>query len=58
MAPSLGSVESLVTRPVTTSHSAIAPADRIKLGVHDNLVRVSVGLEDKNDLIADFLQAL
>ncbi len=58
VAPSLGSVESLVTRPVTTSHSAIAPADRVKLGVLDNLVRVSVGLEDKNDLIADFLQAL
>ncbi len=58
VAPSLGGVESLVTRPVTTSHSAILPEHRLKLGVLDNLVRVSVGLEDKNDLIADFLQAL
>jgi len=58
IAPSLGSVESLVTRPVTTSHSAIAPDQRERLGVLDNLVRLSVGLEDKDDLIADFIAAL
>ena len=58
IAPSLGSVESLVTRPVTTSHSAIAPDERVKLGVLDNLVRVSVGLEDPEDLVQDFLTAL
>lgn len=57
-APSLGGVETLVTRPVTTSHSGVSLADREKLGIGDTLVRVSVGLEDPEDLIFDFLQAL
>ncbi len=57
-APSLGGVETLVTRPATTSHSGIPKEDRAKLGVSDTLVRVSVGLEDTADLIEDFLSVL
>ncbi len=58
LAPSLGGVESLVTRPATTSHSGMGPEARAKLGIKDSLVRISVGLEDPADLIADFLEAL
>ncbi len=57
-APSLGGVESLVTRPVNTSHSAVSKQELEKLGIRETLVRVSVGLEDTEDLIADFNQAL
>lgn len=57
-APSLGGVETLVTRPATTSHSGIPKEVRAKLGVSDTLVRVSVGLEDTADLIEDFLSVL
>ncbi len=58
IAPSLGGAESLVTRPVETSHSWLSPSDRQKLGIKDNLVRVSIGLESSEDLIEDFLEAL
>ena len=58
VAPSLGGVESLITRPATTSHSGMSPQDRAKAGISDQLVRVSVGLEAVEDLIADFEQAL
>jgi cystathionine beta-lyase/cystathionine gamma-synthase len=57
-APSLGGVETLVTRPVTTSHSGMSPADRQRLGITDQLIRLSVGIEATEDLIADFDQAL
>jgi cystathionine beta-lyase/cystathionine gamma-synthase len=58
VAPSLGGVETLVTRPVTTSHAGMSPEDRAKMGITDDLVRVSVGIEDPDDLVADFAQAL
>ncbi|HEY9233284.1 MAG TPA: PLP-dependent transferase, partial [Blastocatellia bacterium] len=58
VAPSLGGVESLITRPATTSHSGMSPADRARLGISDSLIRVSVGIEAPEDLIADFEQAL
>jgi cystathionine gamma-synthase/cystathionine gamma-lyase/cystathionine beta-lyase len=58
VAPSLGGVESLITRPATTSHAGMTPAEREKMGVGDDLVRVSLGIEAKEDLIADFAQAL
>lgn len=58
VAPSLGGVETLITRPATTSHSGMAPADRARLGISDSLIRVSVGIEAPEDLIADFEQAL
>ena len=57
-APSLGGVESLVTRPALTSHSGMSPEARAASGIADGLVRVSVGLEDANDLIGDFEAAL
>ena len=56
--PSLGGVESLVTRPATTSHAGLTPEERARAGVSDALVRVSVGIEAADDLIADFRQAL
>lgn len=58
IAPSLGGVESLVTRPVATSHRTIPPEEREAMGVTDSLVRVSVGIEGTDDLVADFRQAL
>jgi cystathionine beta-lyase/cystathionine gamma-synthase len=58
VAPSLGGVESLITRPVTTSHVGLTPAERRQLGIADELIRVSVGIEGTSDLIADFEQAL
>lgn len=57
-APSLGGPETLVTRPATTSHSGLTQEERDKLGVSDDLLRVSVGLEAVEDLIEDFEQAL
>ncbi len=57
-APSLGGVETLITRPATTSHSGMSSADRHNLGITDNLVRLSVGLEATDDLINDLEQAL
>ena len=57
-APSLGGVESLVTLPATTSHAGMSREDRQRMGVSDGLVRVSVGIEDTQDLIEDFRTAL
>jgi cystathionine beta-lyase/cystathionine gamma-synthase len=57
-APSLGGVESLITRPATTSHSGMSPEDRQALGISDTLIRVSVGIEATEDIIEDFNQAL
>jgi len=58
VAPSLGGVESLVTRPAATSHRTLAPEERAAMGVSDELIRVSTGIEGTDDLVADFLQAL
>ena len=58
VAPSLGGVETLITRPVTTSHSGVSLEDRQTLGISDNLIRVSVGIEATVDLIEDFNQAM
>jgi cystathionine beta-lyase/cystathionine gamma-synthase len=57
-APSLGGVESLVSRPSVTSHSGLSPAERQVMGISDFLVRISVGVEGTDDLIDDFKQAL
>ena len=57
-APSLGSVESLVTRPATTSHVGLPPEERRKLGISDGLIRLSVGIENTEDLIEDLASAL
>jgi cystathionine beta-lyase/cystathionine gamma-synthase len=58
VAPSLGGIETLITRPSTTSHSGMSREDRLSLGITDSLVRVSVGIEATDDLIEDFDQAL
>lgn len=58
VAPSLGGVETLITRPATTSHSGLSPEERRRLGISDSLIRVSVGIEATEDLIEDFQQAL
>jgi cystathionine beta-lyase/cystathionine gamma-synthase len=57
-APSLGGVETLITRPATTSHSGMSRDDRRRLGISDHLIRLSVGIEAKEDLIEDFDRAL
>jgi len=58
VAPSLGGVETLVTRPSLTSHSGLSPEDSGTLGISDGLIRLSVGIEATQDLIEDFEQAL
>jgi len=57
VAPSLGGVETLVTRPSTTSHSGLSAEERRRLGISDGLIRLSVGIEATQDLIEDFRQA-
>jgi cystathionine beta-lyase/cystathionine gamma-synthase len=58
LAPSLGGVESLVSIPVLTSHLMISAADRAKMGVTEQMIRLSVGIENVDDLIADLEHAL
>ena len=58
VAPSLGSVETLITLPARTSHAGMTAEDRCRIGVTEDLVRVSCGIEDADDLIADFGRAL
>jgi len=53
----LGGVDSLVTIPVLTSHASVSPEHRRKMGVTEQLVRLSVGIENVDDLIADLEQA-
>lgn len=57
-APSLGGVETLVSEPRLTSHAGLTPAQRVEAGIPDGFLRFSLGLEDADDLIADFAQAL
>jgi cystathionine beta-lyase/cystathionine gamma-synthase len=58
LAESLGGVETLISHPATMTHAAVAPEVRARLGITDGLVRISVGLEDVEDIIADLDQAL
>ena len=58
LAESLGGVETLISHPATMTHASIPPDQRLKVGITDGLVRVSVGLEDIDDLLADLDQAL
>ncbi|MGH9764995.1 MAG: trans-sulfuration enzyme family protein, partial [Blastocatellia bacterium] len=57
-APSLGGVETLITRPSTTSHAGVPPTERERLGISDSLIRISIGIENTDELIEDFHQAL
>lgn len=58
LAVSLGGTESLISHPASTTHSGVAKEIRDKVGVTDSLIRVSVGLENPDDLIADLAEAL
>lgn len=55
---SLGDVHSLVSYPAMSSHRNLSPKHRARLGIGDNLLRLSVGIEDTDDIVADLLQAL
>jgi len=58
LAESLGGVESLINHPATMTHASIPREERIKNGLSDGLIRLSIGIEDADDLIADLAQAL
>ena len=58
LAESLGGVESLIEHPAIMTHSSVPAATREKLGISDTLIRVSVGIEDTEDLIGDLTNAL
>lgn len=58
LAESLGAVETLISHPATMTHASVLPETRARLGISDGLVRISVGLEDIDDIIADLDQAL
>jgi cystathionine gamma-lyase len=58
LAESLGGVESLIEHPAIMTHASVPPETRRQLGISDTLVRISVGIEDTDDLIADLDQAL
>ncbi len=57
-AVSLGGVESLICFPSDTSHRCMSLSERKKLGISDTLLRLSIGIEDTEDLLEDFSQAL
>ncbi|CUU37044.1 MAG: cystathionine gamma-synthase [Armatimonadetes bacterium] len=58
LAESLGGVESLMCHPATMTHASIPPEERARIGISDTLIRLSVGIEDAEDLIEDIEQAL
>jgi cystathionine gamma-synthase/methionine-gamma-lyase len=57
-ATTLGDVYSLALYPVMASHRAVPPAERARLGISDGLLRLSIGIEDPADIVADLAQAL
>lgn len=57
LAESLGGVESLIENPVLMTHGSVPPEHRKLLGIEDNFIRISVGIENIEDLLADFKQA-
>ncbi|MFC5407912.1 trans-sulfuration enzyme family protein [Larkinella bovis] len=58
LSSNLGDTRTIVTNPYTTTHSKLKPDEKAVLGITEGLIRVSVGLEDGDDLVADFTQAL
>jgi cystathionine beta-lyase/cystathionine gamma-synthase len=58
LAVSLGAVESLIEQPASMSHASYDAVDRARFGIGDSLIRISVGLEDPEDLMADLDQAI
>ncbi len=57
IAPSLGGVESLIEQPLVMSYYQCTPEERQRFGIPDNMIRMSCGIEDADDLIADLAQA-
>ena len=57
-APTLGGLRTTMSNPVYSSHSMLSEEERASLGIHLGLMRVSVGIENSDDLIADFMNAL
>ena len=58
LAVSLGGVETLISHPASMTHAGMAREDRLKAGISDGLVRLSVGIEDLEDILADLDQAM
>ena len=58
LAESLGGVESLINHPASMTHASIPKEERLKSGLVDSLIRLSIGVEDVEDLLADLEQAL
>jgi cystathionine beta-lyase/cystathionine gamma-synthase len=58
LAASLGGVETLISQPAVMTHHQLTPEERAKTGIPETLIRLSVGIEDKEDLISDFERAL
>ena len=58
LAASLGGVATLITQPAAVTHHQLIAEQRAKIGIPDTLIRLSVGIEDKEDLISDFERAL
>jgi len=58
LAESLGGVESLINHPVSMTHASIPKEERLKIGLVDSLIRLSIGVEDVEDLLEDLEQAL
>jgi cystathionine gamma-synthase len=58
IAPSLGGVESLIEQPLVMSYYQCTPEDRRAYGIADNMIRLSCGIENPDDLVADLAQAL
>jgi cystathionine beta-lyase/cystathionine gamma-synthase len=57
-APSLGDIYTLAIHPATSSHRELSPSRRARLGVGENLIRISLGIEHPEDIIEDIEQAL
>jgi methionine-gamma-lyase len=58
LAVSLGGTETLISHPASTTHSGLSKETRDRIGINDALIRISVGIEDAGDLIADLDRAL
>jgi cystathionine gamma-synthase len=58
IAPSLGGVESLIEQPALMSYYEFSTEERLEVGIKDNLVRLAIGIEDTDDILADLEQAL
>ena len=54
----LGDAKSITTHPATTTHQRLSPEQKVTLGITPGLVRISIGIEDTDDLLADLRQAL